>query len=218
VLLGGEGSNELGSLAAELAGSAQEPHPGVLETLARKVVPEGWESAGGVVWKNIRKFQSPRGANRLEPEARHVAVLVLQARERGADAVIFCRDSDGDENRARAIEAGLEHAQQLFPDFVRVAGGVAHRQLESWVLALCGQARSEDLGKTGIDEALKKKGLRLDEKDTAKLVALVARADVSRLPSDATSLRSWCDRVRRALAQEAVQLPPRRPGRSPEDA
>lgn len=170
----------------------------MLEALLRRVREDGWQVVDGVAWSSIRKFKV--GAH-ADAEHKNVLGLILQARERGADVVAFARDCDGDgkqhRQRSAAIEAGLAEAQEVFPNGPTVVGGVAVRMLEAWVLALAGKSRTEELGRDGLANGLK--DLKVDEKDTRAMVAVVEAADLGRVPGDAVSLSGWLGQARRAF-------------------
>jgi hypothetical protein len=106
-------------------------------------------------------------------------------------ALVFSRDTDGDEDRTRDIEEGARLAGESF----RIMGGVAHPRLEAWILALSGEAHSEDRGH--VDERLAR--LDVGEKDTAGMVRVAEGADLNALPADAHSLHAWISSVRREL-------------------
>src|SRR5690606_2728215 len=76
VFLGGEGPNELGSLARDPSYQPADPEPGVLETLLRSVERDGWEVAGAVTWKRIVKYKAKGPMN---AEKRNVLGLALDA-------------------------------------------------------------------------------------------------------------------------------------------
>lgn len=192
VVLGGEGSNELGGRA--------NPHPyqtddrGVLEALLRRVRPDGWQVVDAIAWKRIRKF---RAGDHADAEERNVRGLVLAAKERSADVVAFSRDADGDgpqhRQRCDAVSAGIAWARENFPDGPAVIGGMAIRMLESWVLASLGEHGTEALRREGLAAALKHQ--QIPEKDTRAMVARIDDANLAMLPPDATSLRSWLERA-----------------------
>src|SRR5476649_489749 len=66
------------------------------------------------------------------------------ARDAGADALVFVRDSDRDRyhQRENDIERGIQEAEALFPE-LDICGGVAKQEIEAWILALLGENRSE---------------------------------------------------------------------------
>jgi len=140
VFLGGEGNNDLGSRWYRPMGG----QPGVVETLLRRVRPDGWRVAGAQDWKSIRKYRA--GAARTRPDhedTRNVLGLVLHAYEEACEMLAFVRDDDGDELREPAILQALETIATLgFADEYRyelaVVGGVARPTLEGWILCLLG--------------------------------------------------------------------------------
>jgi hypothetical protein len=68
---------------------------------------------------------------------------------------------------------------------------IAVRMLE----ALAGTRRTEEMGRDGLAAGFDD----LDVDDKGAMVAVVAAANLERLPDDATSVRAWLDRARRAL-------------------
>lgn len=197
VFLGGEGNNELGTRAADFPVPEHAQVPGVLETIARKVQPEGWCVGGAIRWCKIHKYQAK---GQLDAEARNVLGLVLQAKEAKCDAVLFARDTDGDLDRQASIEKGIEEAHKRFGDYHRIAGGAPHPMLESWVLSLAGVHGAEKMGKDKLTLEFKKRDIELPKKPTHRYVALTEGANHDRVPPDALSLHTWMQRVRSALA------------------
>lgn len=77
---------------------------------------------------------------------------------------------------------------------MRVAGGLAVRDLDCWCLAFGGQRKSE-MRKDAKSE-LEAQGVS----STVDRVERVVGSDLEQLPEDAHSLRAWLDDVRDALA------------------
>ena len=132
----GEGNNELGSRALERPYQTDD-RDGVLQALTRKIQPDGWHVRRGIRWASLTKYDPRR---RVPAEVDNVRRAALDAEESGCAALIFSRDTDGDEDRARDIAEGVRLARESFP----VMGGVANPKLEAWILALQGQYGSED--------------------------------------------------------------------------
>lgn len=196
VFLAGEGANDLGGWHVERVYRADRPAPGVLETLARHIVPTGWEVRDAMKWKDIPKLQvgsKGKGAERKVVFAAH-----LHAKERGCTVLLFTRDRDHPKYAARQRE--IEQAlAELSGSSVAVAGGVCVERLESWVLALSGCTKSEGLGKDRCDAELEVLGIV--RKDTAAMVEHVQRHGIAAVPPDATSLHAWLSRVGACLGQ-----------------
>lgn len=198
ILLAGEGKNELGSWAAERP--YQNVHqPGVLETLLRRIAPEGWKISDAVLWRQIRKYRS---RDHRSPETRAVLGLVQQAKERKFDAVVFSRDRDGErpehDQREKDITRGIEEAASVIVGAPPVVGGLAVQRLESWVLATLGARSTESLKNAEVDRRLAEAGI--PSKDTDAMVHAVSTANLATVASDARSLRSWLARAREVLA------------------
>jgi hypothetical protein len=203
ICLAGEGKNELGGRSGDPAyWKSMEPkqiEPGVLETLLRRVKGDGWEIAEAIEWKRLRKLKlRPNGAGR---EADNVRKAALHASENGCDALVFSRDrddSDDHPNQAREddIETGIRAAIEDQGHRLTIAGSVAIRRLESWILALEGRTGSEDARRP--EEALE--SLQVHQ-GTRYFVEVVESANLDAIPEDARSLRGWLDRAREALGR-----------------
>jgi hypothetical protein len=190
VFLCGEGANELGSRARERAYQTDD-QPGVIQALLRKVRSDGWRVGGAVTWKNIRKFRAGGAAH---ADTTNVRGAALDAREMKCDVLAFVRDGDGDAWRSRAIDEGIELAERDGGRALAIVGGVAVPAIEGWILALRGEARTEERSRGQL-------GARLgaDAKSTDAYVAAAEAADLSALPGDARSLRAWVGRAEAAL-------------------
>jgi hypothetical protein len=197
VFLAGEGRNELGGWYDEPAYRDERPLPGVLESIARRLVPSGWEVHDAIQWKNIPKLAI--GAKGKGVERKNVLVAHLYARERDCKVLLFSRDRDGRKNdlREREIEDALSELE-ADDGGVAVAGGVCIERLESWLLALSGRAGTEALRDNKVDDELV--ALGVPAKDTARMLALVERHGLDVVASDASSLRAWLGRAKAVLA------------------
>lgn len=71
------------------------------------------------------------------------------------------------------------------------------KKLESWVAAIAGVHRSEELRRP--EEKLTEFGV--GAKDTAGMVQFVEQYGLQRVPEDARSLRRWLERAERALCR-----------------
>ncbi|HYO74215.1 MAG TPA: hypothetical protein VEU33_49900 [Archangium sp.] len=206
VFLAGEGPNELGGWFKESPWrqpAVRSPvEIGVLEALLRLTQPEGWEIVDAVPWKNIRKF---RAGGHKHAETRNVLALILAAKEKGCDVVVFTRDRDKEQAREQAIHEGILRAEKEIQDTPRVAGGVAIEETESWILALAGRARSQQMGEEQRKRALAELGV--GEKSTTDMVRIIEQADLGRIPADAESLQTWLERVRKVLSTASAEKP-----------
>jgi hypothetical protein len=200
VILAGEGKNELGDLALEAAYRSDEKAPGVVETLLRQVRRDGWEVVDAVLWKKLPKLQvglRGRGEELNVLRAHH------HAKRRGCDVFAFTRDRDGvkfahrDDDVERALATLKESG-----DGPAVIGGVAIEKLESWLVAVAGHARSEEMRRP--EERLAELGVR--EKATEEMVRLVEERGLAGVPGDARSLRRWLDRARAALGEDGPSI------------
>jgi hypothetical protein len=189
VWIAGEGNNELGTRSED--GSRV---PGVLEALLAKVCPSGWQCAGTVPWRQIRKFRAggARGSN--HGDFRNVLGLVLEAYEQAADAVAFSRDVDSDPEREPAVATALTWIRHDSGWLIEVIGGVAKPALEGWILALRGVSRTDELSRASAARHLAQ--YMTDFKSTEDYVAAVERTVLGthptfELPDGSESLRSW---------------------------
>ena len=160
----------------------RSPEPGVIETLLKKARPGGWRVREATQWRHIVKL---RPGKFRAPETRNVLGAALHASEAGCAVLAFSRDRDGDVSREEAIAEGIAQAQRDFPE-VRVVGGLAIEQIESWVLAAGGRTRTESItdAKAAAEQALG--DARLET-----LLRELEKADIANLPEDASSLRAW---------------------------
>jgi len=122
--------------------------------------------------------------------------LIYEAKRAEARVVAFVRDSDGDVDRPGVIAEAIGKAQQEFPD-VDVIGGTAIPVLESWVLAMLGERKTENLGKAAAQAKVVEKGIAA--KDTSAMARAAADFSLDGLPEDAASLRAWLARARQVL-------------------
>ncbi len=200
VLLAGEGPTELGDWFKEPAYRSSPCAPGVVETLARSVADGDWTVVDAMPWRSIRKYRS--GGHR-QAETKNVLGMVLSARENGCGAVLFVRDRDRSTEREADVEAGIRDAavNHDLAD-VRVAGGVAVEKIESWLLALLGERKTEGL--SDPKAVLEHRGY-----DTCEAkVGLIRERGLAAMPDDATSLRRWLDRARKALGSAPTPTSP----------
>ncbi len=189
VFLAGEGPSELGSRSGREAYQTDD-RPGVLQCLLRVVAPDGWEVAGAVQWKNIRKLKvnAPDAG-----DARNVHAAALHAKERAAGVLAFTRDRDRKPERQADIERALEGVES--DGALRVAGGVAIENIEAWLLALAGEVGSEAVRHPENEMAR----LKLEAKRAEDYARHVAHHGIDKAPKDAESLHRWLARARRAL-------------------
>ena len=197
VFLAGEGPNDIGDWCRHQSYREDPPRPSVEEVLMRKTKADGWEVHEGIRWASIRKYRPNRpGAH----EVRNVLGAALMAREEGCDVLAFVRDRDGshanpNHQRERDIELGIETAVETHGDALRIAGGVAIKKLESWLVALAGRRGSEQERRP--EEILESLGVH--EKNTREMVEFAEGSDLDDIPDDAESLLLWRDRVKKAL-------------------
>jgi hypothetical protein len=190
IFLGGEGANELGSRARDpiYRPNSAEYSEGVIEACLRKISDRGWDIVGAKCWKDLCRSKSvPKlRVNRpIDAEEHNVRVLALAAQESGANLLTFVRDSDGDFERADAIQKGLAAARADFSPQLSIVGACAIACLESWLLALRGKYNTETMSTSRAQSEL---GC---EKNTECMVSIVESSDFTKIPTDAQSLRGW---------------------------
>jgi hypothetical protein len=196
VAIAGEGKCELGGFWDEFHPSSDETDDGVIAALLRTTgaqfaIERGW------AWKSIPKYRA--GAHR-ENERRAVLGLIQMAKERGFDCVAFCRDQDGDLDRQRAIDTAIAEAPMLFANCPAIIGGVAIQNVEAWILAYAGVAKSESLSKPRLDLELARLGI------PAKSHVAYAnhiKGNAADIPKDAASLRNWLALARATLSESS---------------
>ena len=192
VYLGGEGNNELGSRCGDPV-YQNDSKPGVVATLLRGVQQTGWTVVGARKWCQIHKL---RAKGPTPADKQNVMGLVFEAKRAKAQVVAFVRDADDDKHRPKIIADAIGEAKAAFPE-VEMIGGTAIPVLESWVLAMQGEHRTESLSKAAAQSNLEKKGI--SSKDTDALVGVAAKVVPDRLPDDATSLAAWLTTAREVL-------------------
>jgi hypothetical protein len=208
VFLCGEGPSELGSRSGHTAFQTDQ-HPGALQELLARVQPSGWRVGGARQWKSIRKF---RAGGAKHADTLNVLGAALDAKDAGCDVLAFIRDSDRDVARGDAVEDGIRRAPAAIVGVPAIIGGVAVPTLEGWLLALLGEKRSETLSPRKAEEHLVARGVRV--KDAAAIAAVVAAANLAKIPSDAASLSRWLTRARAVLpAAVAARGPAPAPAR-----
>ncbi len=116
--------------------------------------------------------------------------LVLQGKEAGCDAVIFTRDRDGYKDREASIERAIQKAQEE-NGHLKIVGGLAVEEIESWIRALRGERGSEKRTDPKRD---------LEDPDREAFVDTINTTDFNKIPEDASSLHLWLERARKALA------------------
>lgn len=189
VFLAGEGPNDLGGWSGDPA-YVDPSVRGAIEALLLQIQPEGWQVCGGVNWKRIRKAKS--GESKAA-ETRNVLGAALQAKEAGADVLVLLRDRDWIPQREKDLATGIRDATARYPQ-VRIGGGIAIELLESWLLAIGGQAQSE--AATDAKTSAANLGLR----DTQSKVSHIETCGLGKVAKDAASLRAWIGSVRAALS------------------
>ena len=146
-------------------------------------------------------WRAPRAPTRLfTVRAGRLFGLILIAKERGFDAVVFVRDSDGDAQRAVEIDAAIAVSHEVIVGAPRVAGAAAVQSLEAWLLALAGESRTESMSAAKLEATLVERGTRY--KCTSDYVAIIEARRGAEPPHDALSLRAFQERVRAALLDD----------------
>lgn len=193
VFLAGEGPSELGSRSGHPVYQT-DAQPGVIQALLGAVRPDGWEVAGAINWKDIRKL---RVKTPDQGDARNVHAASVHAAESGATVLAFARDRDGEPSRTEDIERAIAEATNARA--VQIVGGVAVEAIEAWLIALTGEARSENV-RYPENEMPR---LGLEPKSCVHYAAHVEAHALAKVAPDAHSLGRWLTRARAALAHSA---------------
>ncbi|MFC1654644.1 hypothetical protein ACFL2F_02460 [Myxococcota bacterium] len=197
IFIAGEGPNELGGWAKEEVWRESPPAVGVIEALLRRINQDDWQIVDGIKWKDIRHYVANTSG---DADTRNVKKAALIAMENGCGVLAFLRDQDGYPHREADIETGIAEAAEI-SDCPKIVGGVAIKRLESWIVALSGTHRSEQMGKQRVRERLADLGI--PQKNTAAMVELVEDAEMEHIPNDAYSLRRWLGRAMEALSVDS---------------
>jgi hypothetical protein len=193
VMLAGEGPNELGGWATEVA-YRDTSYPGILEVLLLATEPHGWRVAEAKRWKDIKKY---RAGEHRSAEHRNVLAVCLDAKEKGCQVVAFSRDSDGDSERKVRIEQGIQAAKALWGAHIGIVGGCAVPCVEGWVLAIQGVPHTEQSSRKKLRDRLSRLGT--SPKSTTEMVESIKRAGLANIANDARSLKSWLQSASVAL-------------------
>ncbi|MCC6877815.1 MAG: hypothetical protein IT378_26125 [Sandaracinaceae bacterium] len=139
VFLGGEGRTELGDWDKEAPyrpKPGERAEPGVLLRSEPEIV-------GAARWSSLRKYQvGGFRKGKASSEVQNVRRLALQASESGASLLVFTRDRDGDEQRQRDVEEGIEAVRHKY-DGLNVVGAMAIEAIEAWILLVRGDRKAE---------------------------------------------------------------------------
>jgi hypothetical protein len=190
VLLGGEGKTELGEWAKEPSYRENPGAKGVLVALLERIEGADFEIVDGMLWSRIRKYDAGKHAS---PEERNVLGLALAARRARCGAVVFSRDRDGDKQRQKDLDRGIERAREIFMD-LRVVGGVAIETIEGWMLVVHGHDGESISAKRTKAELQRRCGVT----DLQQMVDAVVVAPMEGLRPG--SLLAWLDAARAAFA------------------
>lgn len=199
VMIAGEGPNEIGRWARDpsYAGDYAAKHgDGVIGALLERVAGDLTQVAHGCELKNVRKYRVGRHG---DGEARTIAALLLDAKERGVELLVVLRDQDGDADRAKTLLA--LHDEPPAPGAPRLVIGVPTRALEAWILAALGERRTESMSSAALLEDLERRGVAA--KKTEAYVDVVKAAPLDALPADATQLHGFLERLRAQLRPAA---------------
>ncbi len=197
VLLAGEGKTELGGWAGDPVYVDSRPRPGMLEALLAKVAPEGWEIVAAYEWKRLPRYRANEPG--LGKDELNTKALRVFAGDHGCDLIVFSRDRDRAVDRAIAVNRGLAWLRSNLCSGLEVIGGMAHECSESWLLAVHGEARSEEHAPVTAKQRLHEMGVS----HTDAMVAAIEAADLSTIPADAVSLRAWLSQAQAVFPSPA---------------
>ena len=193
LFIAGEGLDEIGDFVHERAYRPAKCRGGIIEALLRRVVASGWTIVDGCPWRRIRKFAFGRDMHGRE--RRNILGLVDQAAEAGCEVVAFVRDRDGEKDRHASIELAIAEVRECGFGMA-VIGGTAIEATDAWILACLGETRSEDL----TDPKITLQD-RFSVSTSAGKTEIVESANWDKLPTDASSLRTWLQRATAVLGR-----------------
>jgi hypothetical protein len=159
----------------------------VLTALLERTGCDAFQIVEGIVWKKIRKY---RAGDHASAEERNVLGLALLARRARCDIVAFSRDRDGDVERQRDVDRGIQRMRELFADLV-VIGGMAIEDVEAWILVLLG-VDGERMPATRTASELEARGITMLQRK----VDVVEAASMDNVRPG--SLGAWLDRAQKA--------------------
>lgn len=210
VWLGGEGGNDIGDSDQP---AMYRKQPGALEALLRRAEPDGWDVLGATRWKRLRNYVAGSALGKEErrgpSDGRNVKGLLLQAREKGAQALAFLRDIDNHDGRDELIEQALNDDRSMQEQGKRgklaLIAGFPRPALEAWLLAFQGRSNTDEMSKAKLERELKAREVTL--KDTEDYVSIIEQADLEKLPPGCESLQRWCKQAEqlRQLVNDASE-------------
>ncbi|MGV3620943.1 MAG: hypothetical protein ACO1OB_09000 [Archangium sp.] len=133
IYVAGEGRHEVGKWEEEPERWATTDRTdGVLFALFTKSGRVG-EVIAGKNWRSIKKFKAGDNAT---PEQKTLKGLALDAKEHGADVVLWARDSDGQSHRDKELAPAQEELRVTYAGTLTICGGVVTPAIEAWMIAL----------------------------------------------------------------------------------
>lgn len=187
IYVAGEGRHEVGKWEeSPERWSTSERTNGVLYELFIKSGRRG-EVIAGKNWRSIRKFKAGENAT---PEQRTLKGLALDAKEHGAELVLWARDSDGNTHRERELIPTQDELRITYSGTLRICGGIAAPAIESWILALAKQHSNPDSLTTSRCEQL---AAQHDLAREEQMVELVRERDLD--SSRSPSLQNWLNQL-----------------------
>ncbi len=140
VLFIGEGRHDIGDPDSNPA----QPRlaQGTIPTLARNVCPKIAPDSLALAWREIQRF-NPSARERGIP-AKITAAALIAVRKFGCSATVAVADRDGETDRQKEMEEGVDRARQLFPQHPTV-WGLAIESVEAWTLGVP-ETIAEELG------------------------------------------------------------------------
>lgn len=133
IYVAGEGRHEVGKWEeSPERWSTSERTDGVLYELFVKSGRTG-EVIAGKNWRSIRKFKAGENAT---PEQKTLKGLALDAKEHGADLVLWARDSDHQANREQELMPTQDELRTTHAGTLTICGGVVSPAIEAWMIAL----------------------------------------------------------------------------------
>lgn len=183
IYVAGEGRHEVGKWEeSEERWSISDRGNGVLYELFSKSGRRG-DVIAGTNWKNVRKY---RAGDHATPEQRTLKGLAVDARRRGAELVLWARDSDHKPVREKELVAMQNELRATCAGTMTICGGVAEPAIEAWIITLAKKHANPDSLTTAKAETLANQhGFASGD----KMIAVIEQNDLD--ASLSPSLQNW---------------------------
>jgi hypothetical protein len=190
LFVAGEGACELGRWGEAPEYRAESKRTdGVLAALYWRAGREG-VVVEGKRWKDVRKY---RAGGHATAEQRTLRALALEAREAGADVLLWVRDTDHDEDRGKQLRTAHEELRDQHADELEIVGWPAVPAIEAWILAIAGDINApEELSVPRLKQLAEERSLAGER----QMVDLIAEREIR--TSRSPSLMNWLAQLAQA--------------------